>query len=159
MVRSATVSACGQYRYSLRREWSNGGRIVLFIMLNPSTADAEVDDPTIRRCIALAKRWNFDALEVVNLFAWRATDPRQLSKCANPIGEGNNEAIMKAAERSSQIVCAWGANAYAKPMALRVKALLNHLPLWAIKMNADGSPKHPLYAKTESNLVLLSGEL
>src|SRR5689334_10494992 len=108
MERAAMLSPDSNYRYSLRRTWREGSRIVCFIMLNPSTADADLDDPTIRRCIGFAKSWNYDALEVVNLFAWRATKPSVLASIDDPEGLENDGSILKAAARAEMIVCAWG---------------------------------------------------
>jgi hypothetical protein len=84
--RGATLSDCGRYRYRLWRRWADGPT-VLFVMLNPSTADADVDDPTIRRCIGFARSWGAGALEVVNLYAWRATQPAELKAAVGPVGE------------------------------------------------------------------------
>jgi hypothetical protein len=86
--RSAAVSRCGRCRWWLRRTDPRGGsgRVVAFLMLNPSTADAQRDDPTIRRCLGFARAWGYSVLEVRNLFAWRATDPRELLTAADPVG-------------------------------------------------------------------------
>lgn len=81
MERAAEFSGCGRYRYSLRRRWADGGPPACWIMLNPSTADAEKDAPTIRRCIGFSKAWGHNALVVVNLFALRSTDPTALRTC------------------------------------------------------------------------------
>src|SRR5438045_3510538 len=86
--RAAAISACGRYRWWLRRSWHQGGngRVLCFIMLNPSTADARTDDPTIRRCMGFARSWGFSTLDVRNLFAWRATEPTELLRTDDPIG-------------------------------------------------------------------------
>src|SRR6185369_17379869 len=94
---TAVISKCGKYRYSLRREWIGGAGTVCFIMLNPSTADASVDDPTIRRCIGFAQRWGYQILEVVNLYAYRATRPRDMFAAADPVGPENEYYLCKAA--------------------------------------------------------------
>ena len=111
LTRAATISACTKYRYSLRRTWQEGGRVVCFIMLNPSTADADIDDPTIRRCVGFGKSWGYDALEVVNLFAWRETEPKFLITPSDPIGPDNDGAILEASGRAELVVCAWGSHA------------------------------------------------
>ena len=136
IAKGARISADGKYRYQLWREWRGthdpkhwrwlGGvdgvgeplgepLSCLFVMLNPSTADGEADDPTIRRCVGFAKRWKFERLEVVNLFAYRATKPSDLfafqAQGGDPIGWQNSELIGEALRDSGLVVCAWGANA------------------------------------------------
>jgi hypothetical protein len=145
-LRGANISTCGTYRWRLWREDSTGSRTVLFVMLNPSTADACVDDPTIRRCIGFQRRWGFRRLEVVNLFALRATNPAELITHEYPTGIGNHEWIGDAARAATQIVCAWGA--VHPKLQYRVDSVLRYLrgrELFCLGQNQDGSPKHPLY--------------
>ena len=97
-----------RYRYRLSRTWDPTGPVVAFVMLNPSTADAEVLDPTVRRCVGFARGWGFGSLEVVNLFAFRATDPRDLLRAAAPVGAANDRAILDAASAADRVVVAWG---------------------------------------------------
>jgi hypothetical protein len=147
----AIISSCGRYRYSLRR-WlqSAPGHQVVFVMLNPSTATATEDDPTIRRCVNYAKRWVFGQLEVVNLFALRSTDPDKLWSCPPiSVGPENDAHIEKALRRSQLVVCAWGApkSSWALERAQKVLAAIKaagHVP-HALKMTKDGFPGHPLY--------------
>jgi len=159
MTRTATISPCQKYRYSLRRAWQEGSRIACFIMLNPSTADARQDDPTIRRCIGFSQDWHMDALEVVNLFAWRATDPQSLKVCPSPEGPMNNDYILQAAWRATTIIVAWGSNPYAQSRRLAVSALLKRFPLFCVGTNRDGNPKHPLYAKPVEHPLLWRGAM
>ena len=108
---TAEFSACGRYRYWLERRWSADSPAV-FVMLNPSTADAKIDDPTIRRCMGFAKREGHGGLVVVNLFGWRSSDPRQLVLADDPVGPGNTraigEALLMGATTSGRVICAWG---------------------------------------------------
>lgn len=152
----AVLSDCGRYRYTLTRRWAPGAPM-LFVMLNPSTADASMDDPTIRRCIGFAKREGCGALEVVNLFAFRATDPAALSTATDPIGPDNDRHIVEAAVRGGVIVAAWGASV---PAALRTRPaqvgrLLREtrLRLWCLGMTSGGAPRHPLYVRGDAALV------
>ena len=96
---SAVVSQCGAYRWHLTRLVDNnifqGGRL-LFVMLNPSTADAETDDPTLRRCIGYSRAWGYGGLAVVNLFGLRTTDPRELRRHADPVGRRNDDYVLAA---------------------------------------------------------------
>ena len=103
----ATFSPCKVYRYSLTRGFDDGPACN-FLMLNPSTATATEDDPTIRRCIGFAKGWGYGVLYVTNLFALRATDPRELYKHAEPVGPDNDRCILTAATGSQLVVAAWG---------------------------------------------------
>jgi hypothetical protein len=142
---TAQVSDCGSYRYRLGRRWARGPG-VLFIMLNPSTADATQDDATIRRCIGFAKEWQMGALGVVNLYALRATDPRALALADDPVGPLNNDAIHDAITESRLVVAAWGAH----PMAAhRVSALTEATDaigrtLACLGTTKAGHPRHPV---------------
>lgn len=150
----ARLDLSGAYRYTLTREVgpAAGGRVV-FIMLNPSTADAEVDDPTIRRCIGFARTWGFGTLTVVNLFALRATNPRELLRHEFPDGMDNDRWTTWAIERADCIVCAWGA--LAKPLRHRARATeawLRGLGKWTYCLGhtKDGEPRHPLYVRADT---------
>lgn len=143
-MRQAVISPCGLYRYSLRRTLDmHGMRQILWVMLNPSTADATQDDPTIRRCIGFSKAWGFAELVVVNLYALRSTDPKTLWSASDPIGPDNDDHIRELAECSDMTVCAWGQPGPVKERALHVRGLLPEAHY--LKLNKDGSPSHPLY--------------
>ena len=117
-------------------------------MLNPSTADAEADDPTVTRCLRRARDWGYGRLLVVNLFAWRSTDPRALREVNDPVGPENFEAIRWALKESQMFVCAWGAHGKTLDLGqLLLKRLTQFYPgrAHALKLNADGTPAHPLY--------------
>lgn len=159
---SAILSPCGTYRYRLTRylpsllRWV---RPVTFIMLNPSTADATADDPTIRRCLAFADRWGGTELRVVNLFALRSTDPKALYKHADPIGPENAEHLREAAVGASILVAAWGTHASKvyPEWTRQVTEWLAPLGLEALKINGDGSPAHPLYQPAAAERVRFGG--
>lgn len=146
MVRTALMSPCGLFRLSLTRTWDASLPRLVFIMLNPSKANASIDDPTVRRCIGFAQALGYGSIEIVNLYAYRATNPIDLKKAGFPVGEGNDAAIVRAVARAGAVVCAWGANARALPRAAEV---LDLIELWctpqALAWTADGIPKHPLY--------------
>ena len=145
-VGNATFSPCGAYRYSLTRGWDSGKPAVNFLMLNPSTADAEQDDPTVARCSERARRLGHGGLEVVNLFALRSTDPKALYGHADPVGPENDSAILSAAEQGN-VVCAWGNRGELRGRDKAVLRLLRAagLPVLALKVSKDGHPSHPLY--------------
>lgn len=109
---TAVISACGLFRYELERRWDflDQRPPVVFLMVNPSTADALEDDPTIRRCVGFARHWGFPALRVVNLFAFRATDPCQLLDARDAIGPDNDAHIERAIALGTPVVCAWGSS-------------------------------------------------
>lgn len=108
--RDAVISDCKKYRYMLRRTWDYGQPRCLYVMLNPSTADAEVDDATIRSCIRLAKGMGYGSFEVVNLYGLRSRDPGELEKAADPIGPDNATISDAAIQRCDIVICAWGAH-------------------------------------------------
>ena len=154
--KAATLSPCGVYRFELSRTWDDSLRPALFVMLNPSTADAERDDPTIRRCVRFARDWGFGGVVVVNLFALRAKDPRELYKHADPVGPDNDLAILAASDRCGVRVCAWGAHGSLHDRGRHIKSLLrvtDPRPVCHLGLTADGHPKHPLYLKATTTPV------
>jgi hypothetical protein len=145
-VGKAVFSADKTYRYRLSRTWGSSGTHATWIMLNPSTADAMEDDPTIKRCIAFTKDWGLDGLVVVNLFALRATDPRELGKHPDPVGAANDQFIADAIQPWSVAVAAWGAHAMAAGRANAVLRLVAGRVSAAgcLGVTAAGHPLHPL---------------
>lgn len=156
MRRTAVISADEQYRYELTRSWgfSDDDPYVLWVMLNPSTADADIDDPTIRRCIGFTREWGFQRLVVVNLFALRSPDPKALEKAnIDPVGPTNDQYIAKNAKAASLIVAAWGAHRMIRSRAMTVK---NRLPFpMCLGKTKDGYPRHPLYVPASTKVSLL----
>ena len=150
----ANISDCGLYRYNLWRKWGSG-QICTFVMLNPSTADASVDDPTIRRCRNFAKREGCDALLVVNLFAFRATNPKDMFAAIDPVGPDNDahirDAVRVAHCHDWPVIAAWGANRKARARAAEVMAMIGQLK--ALAITKEGAPQHPLYVKGDAPLV------
>jgi hypothetical protein len=142
VTRQATLDALEQYRYSLVRSWGPNKSRVCFVMLNPSTADAYQDDATIRRCIGFSKAWGFDSLEVVNLYAWRATDPKDLWKAIFPIGSENDRYTQEAVRRSSCVVVAWGAGAKCQHRVSKVQKMIKNA--FCLARTKNGAPHHPL---------------
>lgn len=152
---SADLSPCGRYRYRLTREWDASLPRVCWIMLNPSTADADQDDATIRKCIAFSKRWGYGSLVVVNLFAFRSTDPDALP---GPIDlrdpRRNEEEITDAANEARAVVCAWGGHAAAIGFGDRISAhLRKSVSLHSLGLTKRGAPRHPLYLPLDTPLV------
>lgn len=155
LVKGAVISGCGRYRYQLTREWGTG-RAVCFVMLNPSTADASIDDPTIRRCIGFAKRLGGSKLVVVNLFAYRSTDPSALSAQEDPEGEDNQHWIDTSVNGSSTVAAGWGVLKPPLPQSIsrRIERLRSRAEkLWCLGKTKAGHPRHPLYVKADQPLV------
>lgn len=147
MQGGACFDATGAYRYLLWRQWQDGLPRLVFIMLNPSRADAEVNDPTIRRCIGYAQSWGYGSLEVVNLFALMATHPGLLGQAKDPVGAECDEYILQAVKHADRVVLAWGnwGKLYGRDQA--VLNLLLPYPLYCLGCNQSGQPRHPLYLK------------
>lgn len=148
---NAVISPCEQYRYMLERIWGRDHRLVTWVMLNPSTADAANDDQTIRKCRKFTQTWGYDGLRVVNLYAWRATDPRELWKAAYPVGPDNFYHIAMWAKSAALVVCAWGKTGPDELRSVEVKNQLKAIgckPHY-LRLNKDGNPGHPLYLPGE----------
>lgn len=153
---TAQFSTCGTYRYTLTRKLRNFNckyYPAVFIMLNPSTADATNNDPTIRRCISFAEREGCTDLIVVNLFALRATDPKELLSHEDPIGPLNNNWISKSIQenwKDGLIIAAWGSHPFAKSRSEEIKKAFG--PLLCLGKTKNGNPRHPLYVKGDTPL-------
>jgi hypothetical protein len=142
------------YRYSLYRElefWYE--RQVMFIGLNPSTADEINDDPTVRRCIGFARKWGFSRMCMTNIFAFRATDPAVMLAAADPVGPENDKVLRECANKSNLIVAAWGNYGTYRQRAQRVREILPGLQ--CLGKTKIGQPKHPLYLRKDSLLEFL----
>ena len=147
MKKSAIVSSCGKYRYELRRIWNRSRPWVLFICLNPSTADHEADDNTSRVCINYAKRWNFGGLVIANLFAYRSTNRSALYQVPDPIGPDNDKHLRRLSKRAAVTVCAWTDDGGFMDRDLTILPLL-HSPQCLVRLRS-GRPGHPLYKSKE----------
>lgn len=152
---SAVISACGRYRYVLGRPSEvvcPEGAPAIFLMLNPSTADAEIDDPTIRRCRAFARQWGCAGLVVVNLYAFRSVSPKAMASAPDPVGPLNDSYLRGACE-NQDVVCAWGRHGRPERIAEVIELLKSvRARTFCLGVNQDGSPKHPLYLKSGSAL-------
>lgn len=152
MQKSAEFSDCRAYRYVLRRSWDWQGYAnqVMFVGLNPSTADEVEDDPTIRRCIGFAKSWGFGGLLMMNAYAFRATDPKVMKAATDPIGPDNDEALSYRATQVGLIVACWGAHCERR----RERQVLDVLgkPVKCLGKTKAGHPKHPLYLAKDTDL-------
>ena len=145
MFVDAVFSPDRVYRYALRRMWDSSSPIVLFVGLNPSTADESKDDPTIRRCVGFARRWGFGGIWMTNLFAYRATHPRELRRVADPVGPENDEWILRSQEECTLVVAAWGNGGRYRNRVGAVLPLLKNSHCLAV--NQSGQPAHPLFLR------------
>lgn len=140
----------------MTRIWADGP-LLTFVMLNPSTADADKDDPTIRRCIGFAKRDGFSGLRVVNLFAFRATQPTDMQAADDPIGPENEARLIELFSAGGTFVAAWGGGGQFRGRAYDVRRLAGLLgvEMQCLGTTKDGYPRHPLYVKADQPLVAL----
>lgn len=158
LASGAIISPCGHYRYHLWRIWEPTLPVCVWVMLNPSTADEHTDDPTIRKCIAIARHNGFGGISVRNVFAYRATDKTDLLKVNDPVGADNSGHLLAARSVSilTRLVLGWGKPFGGSKLARHFKnaeMILKPLSPYCIKQNKDGSPIHPLYQKNESKMV------
>jgi hypothetical protein len=154
----ATISGCGAYRYRLWRVWNDCLPLMVFVMLNPSTADADVDDPTVRRCMGFARRDGFGGIEVLNVFALRSTDPKHLLAHSDPGGPENEAYLLGASKASTfgRLVVAWGREIGTKRLAKHygsARAICRAQSAFCLGLTKDGHPRHPLYVPGDEPLV------
>jgi len=153
---TATYSDCERYRYALTRTWNAGGKRVLFVMLNPSKATEVQNDPTVERCERRARALGFGAFQVTNIFAWRDTDPFQMRKAKDPIGPGNDAAILAGVAWADQVIAAWGTHGAHMKRGPQMTTLLQGTgkPLYTLGLSKHGHPKHPLYISYSQQPIL-----
>jgi len=163
MERNAVISMCGKYRYWLSRKWDdiNDNEMVCWVMLNPSIADGNVDDPTIRKCIGFSKQIGSGGLQVVNLFAYRATNPRELLNVRDPVGVQNCRWLRDILLKSNKVIFAWGSNGGKKKLIdVGPLILINNIVLlqnmqekfFRFGLTKNGQPLHPLMLPYSSKL-------
>jgi hypothetical protein len=157
MSTGAIFSPDRVYRYILWREWNPDLPKCTFIGLNPSTADETIDDPTIRRCIRFAKEWGYGRMQMLNVFAFRATDPNVMKQAADPVGPDNDQWIVEAYTRSMLTIAAWGVHGHWQDRQTKVAELLRDNWTadreWGIQClgtTKSGCPRHPLYLKAST---------
>jgi len=153
---AADLSTCGKYRYSLTRIWGDpdSQNLMVFCMLNPSTADANTDDPTIRRCMGFARREGCDGIHVVNIYALRATSPANMLADPNRVDAVNLCYLRQAADCYGSICCAWGNHAEPVPVRRALQAFESRqVHMSCLGKNKSGAPKHPLYLAANAEMV------
>lgn len=159
VVRSAVTSGDGVYRYRLGRVWQRplaaaARGHVTWVMLNPSTADEQVDDPTIRRCLRFSDDFGYRSLTVVNLFALRATSPTSLAGHPDPVGPENRRFVAEETRKADLVVVAWGAGKVAQAGYERLRDVLRNVEgrVRCLGVTASGAPRHPLYVRADTPL-------
>lgn len=145
--KDAIISQCKKYRYTLMRRWDKTKPLVGFIGLNPSTADANQDDPTIRRCRNFSKSWGYGGMIMVNLFAFRATDPKVMKAHDEPVGDSNDFFLNYVDEQCPLVVACWGNHGSHLDRDLAVYNMMSGLD--CLKVSKSGQPAHPLYLKAD----------
>jgi hypothetical protein len=158
-------SPCRRYRYTLAHDVEDlygvpaGHGYVAWIGLNPSRADESRLDPTLWRVRAYTNRFGFRAFKMLNLFAYRATDPRALRKAADPVGPENDDRLLEVCRAAALVVCCWGADGEYRGRDRQVIELLRGIPLRALALTKMGHPRHPLYLKGTCRLIPFAGSL
>ena len=158
---TAAFSDCGRYRYLLERRWDDG-RNCLFVGLNPSTATADSDDATVKKCVALARTWGFSGMTMANLFAVRCRYPQVLSTHQDPVGPEHDRFLFPAIEQAHTVVAMWGNHGLKSygPSIRRDQYILSLRNDWqCVGITIHGAPRHPLYVASSSNLANFAEEL
>lgn len=149
----AIFSPCRTWRYVLLRCWGSADRPrVAFVALNPSTADERNDDPTVRRMIGFAQDWGYGGLYVLNLFAYRATDPQEMKAARDPVGPDNDEFLRSYHKLAARTVAAWGNHGRFKMRGALVASMLGPGSLWCFGKTGKKQPQHPLYMRKDCPL-------
>lgn len=155
--RVAVFSDCMAYRYRLSIRWDTRAKALAFLMLNPSTADHEANDPTVGRCEKRARALGYGGAEIINLFAVRSPDPAVLRANADPIGPDNDAAILECAREVDDIVVAWGSHGslyHRRDVVLDMLRAMERAPrLYCLGVTSSGEPRHPLYIADAASLI------
>lgn len=157
MSRLTAFSSDRRHRFTLWREWDENKLPCVFICLNPSTADEQQDDPTVRRCIDYAKRWGYGSFCMLNLFSLRATDPKVMKASFEPHLPANDLFILETVAEAGHAHCAWGNDGAhfdrAEEVLRKLRALQPPVALFHLGLTGKGQPKHPLYLKADTDIL------
>ena len=156
MTKTAEISPCGQYRYRLGRLWDKRLPTCMWVMLNPSTADASIDDRTIKRCVDYSVNWGYGELLVGNLFGWRATNRKELRQVDDPVGPENDRHLRAMLAEADLVVCAWGTDGSYGGRDTEVMEMLNGRG-HALAVRKGGQPGHPLYISSTAKPIPYPG--
>ena len=148
LAKDAIFSPCRGYRYALIRLWDEESPQAMFIGLNPSTADETQDDPTIRRCVRFARDWGCGGLAMLNAYAFRTTNPKEILTVGDPVGPCNDAYLRAFAATTNIIVAAWGVHCSARREEVICKAI--NRPIHCLGVTKAGRPKHPLYLRADT---------
>lgn len=150
--KGACLSPCRKYRYTLSRAWGDNSRPLVVIGLNPSKADESKDDNTIKKLVTIARGLNFDTLIMLNLFAFRATDPREMKNALDPVGPDNDEILKSFISGASTVVAAWGNHGSFRKRDAFVVTLAKTVgkKLYCFDITSQGQPKHPLFLPNDT---------
>lgn len=158
-MNECVFSPCRTYRYSLVHEWDRALPRVCFLMLNPSVADEQQLDPTLRRCLGYARSWHFGSFEIGNVFAFRATDPRAMKAATDPFGPANVEHLMRMTRDHVMVVAAWGVHAtHRGGDTVALRCLPRGKTIHALALTKSGAPKHPLYLRGDLRPIRFATE-
>jgi hypothetical protein len=150
----AEFSPCRKWRYTLTRLWDREKPLVMFIGLNPSTADERKNDPPVRRCLGFSRDWEgYGGLLMTNIFAFRATDPKVMKAEKDPVGPENDKWLLHSADRAGIVVAAWGTHGVHRDREDQIRLLFKGRRLMCLGKTKAGHPKHPLYLPKETSLV------
>ncbi len=155
----AQFDRTGGYRYRLWRTWGDPQQVVVFVMLNPSSADAQRLDPTTTRCAYFAERWGYGGFEAVNLFALRTADPRELRSHPDPVGPGNDRQLAAAMSRAALLIFAWGNHGrlHGRDQIITRRLARLDRQAYCFGLTGLGQPRHPLYLPAQAELVAYPG--
>jgi len=145
MIKNAFFSNDGKYRYWLSRIFDETLPLVAFVGLNPSTADAEIDDPTIKKCISYCRQWGYGGFYMVNLFAFVSSDPKKLLHEADPVGKDNDRHLKEVLSKTEKTICCWGEMGRHNNRDRQVLDIISNPH--CLQVNKKGEPAHPLYLK------------
>jgi hypothetical protein len=157
-MKETGANIIGEYRYRLWRIWDETLPRLAFIMLNPSTATAEQDDPTVQRCLSFACQWGYGSLTIVNLFAFRTSHPRLLTRVTDPIGPENDVYLRSVLPTADTVVAAWGTLGSFQHRDQQALKLCPG-PVWCLGTTREGFPRHPLYLRRDTTLRQLHNEV
>lgn len=158
----ATFSECRRWRYTLWRRWSafsEDESLAVWLCLNPSTASEHKNDPTVTRCIEFSKSWGYTGMVMLNLFGYRATDPKEMKRYQEPVGDQNDAAIIEVSQYAKALICGWGNHGSHQDRDLRVLSKLRRAKVkpMCLVVTGKGQPQHPLYVKASKQPIPFSG--